>query len=65
MAGKAFLVGAGPGDPELLTLKAARAIGAAEVAWNGRLAGVFHLAGIPGIPHDDRLDTHQVRVQRV
>ena len=37
-----------------------RAIGAAEAAWNGRLAGVFHLAGIPGIPHDDRLDTHQV-----
>jgi uroporphyrin-III C-methyltransferase len=43
-AGKVWLVGAGPGDPELLTLKAARALGEADVLLVDDLANPAVLA---------------------
>ena len=47
--GSVWLVGAGPGDPELLTMKAARLIGCAEVIFHDALvgAGILTLAA-PG-----------------
>jgi uroporphyrin-III C-methyltransferase len=52
VAGKVLLVGAGPGDPELLTLKAARVIGAADWLLVDDLV-------------DDRIFTHAKRGARV
>ena len=45
---KIFLIGAGPGDPELLTLKAARLIGAADVVLHDSLVDPRILAMAPG-----------------
>jgi uroporphyrin-III C-methyltransferase len=54
-AGKVFLVGAGPGDPELLTLKAVRALGAADVILIDALVNRAVLAHV-------RLDARVVEV---
>ncbi|MBS1849532.1 MAG: uroporphyrinogen-III C-methyltransferase [Acidobacteria bacterium] len=45
--GKVFLVGAGPGDPELLTLKAARLLRSADVVLHDELFGREILSFIP------------------
>lgn len=47
MSGKVYLVGAGPGDPELLTLKAARLLTTAEVVLHDALVSREVLTMIP------------------
>jgi uroporphyrin-III C-methyltransferase len=47
MAGKVFLVGAGPGDPELLTLKAAKVLRSADVVLHDELVSAKILKLIP------------------
>lgn len=47
MPGKVFLVGAGPGDPELLTLKAAKILRSADVVLHDELVSAEVLKLIP------------------
>jgi uroporphyrin-III C-methyltransferase len=48
MSGKVWLVGAGPGDPELLTLRAFKALQSADVVLHDELVSPDVLALIPG-----------------
>ncbi|BCQ60595.1 hypothetical protein PBOI14_23450 [Pseudomonas sp. Boi14] len=48
MNAKVWLVGAGPGDPELLTLKAVRALGEADVVLIDDLVNAAVLEHCPG-----------------
>ena len=52
--GKVFLVGAGPGDPELLTSKAVRLLRSADVVLHDSLVSAEVLALIP--PAAERID---------
>lgn len=47
MRGRVFLVGAGPGDPELLTLKAAKALRSADIVLHDELVSTEILKLIP------------------
>lgn len=75
ISGKVFLVGAGPGDPELLTLKAAKVLRAAEVVLHDELVSAEILRLIPptadlvnvgkrsGKPSSRQTDINQLLVQ--
>ncbi len=76
MAGAVYLVGAGPGDPELLTLKARRLLAAADVVVHDRLidrrtlalarpgAEVVDVGKTPGDPAGRQGEINRLLVER-
>lgn len=69
MTGKVYLIGAGPGDPELLTVKATRMIGSADVVVYDRLVSPEILALAPGtaemVSVGKSPDNHPVPQERI
>ena len=69
MPGQVFLVGAGPGDPELLTLKAARTLALAQAVVYDRLVSDEVLAMVPPlarrIPVGKAPKSHPVPQERI
>lgn len=59
LSGKLWLVGAGPGDPDLLTLRAARLLESADLVVHDGLVGDGVLALIP--PHVERISVAKQR----
>jgi uroporphyrin-III C-methyltransferase len=53
MSGTVYLVGSGPGDPDLLTLKAKRLLEAADVVLHDKLPGSKLLDSIPAEKRED------------
>ena len=53
MPGTVYLVGSGPGDPELLTVKAKRLIEEADVVLHDKLPGPEILGAIPEVKRED------------
>ena len=74
--GKVFLIGAGPGDPKLLTIKAAEAIGASDVivydylvnaevlAHSGRDAELVYAGKRPGEPSISQAQINRLLIER-
>lgn len=69
MPGRVFLVGAGPGDPDLLTVKAMRLIASAEVIVFDRLVSApilaFANAGARMIPVGKKPKSHPVPQEKI
>ncbi|QDG79330.1 uroporphyrinogen-III C-methyltransferase [Labrenzia sp. PHM005] len=69
MTGKVYLIGAGPGDPELLTVKATRMIGTADVVVYDRLVSPEILALAPSnaemVSVGKSPDNHPVPQERI
>ncbi|KIC38560.1 uroporphyrin-III methyltransferase [Ruegeria sp. ANG-R] len=69
MSGKVFLIGAGPGDPELMTLRALRMLQAADVVVYDRLVSdeilAMHAEGARLIPVGKAPKCHTVPQERI